>query len=88
MTTSMDDKESDWDKDFSSLKDTIMQDGAIDNKTKKLLALASAVAVGCDECVSHHKKFARNAGLKDSEIEEAILVASLIRLGSGLRHVD
>jgi len=43
MTISMDDTESNWEKDFSNLKDTIMQDGVIDNKTKKLLALASAV---------------------------------------------
>lgn len=71
---------------FSSIKKAIMEDGAIDRRTKKLLALASAVAVGCDTCFSTNRKFAKDAGISDEEIEEAILVASLIRLGSGLNY--
>ncbi|MCQ6962014.1 carboxymuconolactone decarboxylase family protein [Methanolobus chelungpuianus] len=71
---------------FSSMKKAIMEDGAIDRRTKKLLAVASAVAVGCDTCFSTQKKYARNAGISDEEIDEAILVAALIRLGSGLNY--
>lgn len=71
---------------FSAMKKAIMEDGAIDRRTKKLLAVASAVAVGCDTCFSTNRKFAKDAGISDEEIEEAILVASLIRLGSGLNY--
>ncbi|MEZ5336377.1 MAG: carboxymuconolactone decarboxylase family protein [Methanolobus sp.] len=71
---------------FTSMKKAIMEDGAIDSRTKKLLALASTVAVGCDTCFITNKKLAKNAGISDEEIEEAILVASLIRLGSGLNY--
>ncbi|MDW7733202.1 MAG: carboxymuconolactone decarboxylase family protein [Methanolobus sp.] len=71
---------------FSSMKKAIMEDGAIDRRTKKLLAISSAVAVGCDTCFSTNKKLAKDAGISDEEIEEAILVASLIRLGSGLNY--
>ena len=72
---------------FSNMKKTIMEDGAIDRRTKKLLTIASAVAVGCDTCFSTNKKLAKEAGISDEEIEEAILVASLIRLGSGLNYM-
>ncbi|WP_406658153.1 carboxymuconolactone decarboxylase family protein [Methanolobus sp. ZRKC2] len=71
---------------FSSMKKTIMEDGAIDRRTKKLLAVASAVAVGCDTCFLTNKKFAKEAGISDEEIDEAILVAALIRMGSGLNY--
>ena len=71
---------------FYSMKKAIMEDGAIDSRTKKLLTIASAVAVGCDECFSANRKRAKDAGVSDEEIEEAILVASLIRLGSGLNY--
>jgi AhpD family alkylhydroperoxidase len=71
---------------FSSMKKAIMEDGAIDRRTKKLLAVASAVAVSCDTCFSTQRKHAKDAGISDEEIEEAILVASLIRLGSGLNY--
>ncbi|WP_340820510.1 carboxymuconolactone decarboxylase family protein [Methanolobus sp. WCC4] len=71
---------------FNSMKKAIMEDGAIDSRTKKLLTIASAVAVGCDACFSTNRKRAKDAGISDEEIEEAILVASLIRLGSGLNY--
>lgn len=72
---------------FSAMKKTIMEDGAIDSRTKKLLLIASAVAVGCDACFSANKKRAMDAGISDEEINEAILVASLIRMSSGLNYM-
>jgi AhpD family alkylhydroperoxidase len=73
---------------FSEMKLKIMQDGAIDKRTKKLIALACAAATGCDQCVVRHKGFAKNAGISEEEIEEALIVASLIRMGSGLKYID
>ncbi|WP_321430439.1 carboxymuconolactone decarboxylase family protein [uncultured Methanolobus sp.] len=72
---------------FSTMKQAIMEDGAIDSRTKKLLLIASAVAVGCDACFSANKKRAKDAGISDDEINEAIAVASLIKMSSGLNYM-
>ena len=71
---------------FADLKKNIMADGALDRRTKKLLAVASAVAVGCDQCFEAQKEFAKNIGITDEEIQEAIQVAALIRFGSGFKY--
>ncbi|WP_407281664.1 carboxymuconolactone decarboxylase family protein [Methanolobus sp. WCC1] len=71
---------------FSAMKRAIMEDGAIDSRTKKLILIASAVAVGCDVCFSANSKRAKDAGISDDEINEAIMVASLIRMSSGLNY--
>lgn len=73
---------------FTDMKMKIMQDGAIDKRTKKLIALACAAATGCDQCVVRHKGYTKKSGISDEEIEEALLVASLIRMGSGLKYID
>ncbi|ADI74163.1 alkylhydroperoxidase like protein, AhpD family [Methanohalobium evestigatum Z-7303] len=73
--------------DLDNIKGNIMGDGAVSSRTKKLLTIASAVATGCDECVEKHKKEAKDAGINDDEISEAILVASLIRFGSGIKYL-
>nr|WP_202319304.1 carboxymuconolactone decarboxylase family protein [Archaeoglobus neptunius] len=64
-----------------------MKDGAIPARMKRLIAIASAVAVGCDFCVDHHVKLAYQEGISRKEIVEVILVASLVRFGSGVRYV-
>ncbi|MFP4655756.1 MAG: carboxymuconolactone decarboxylase family protein [Methanohalobium sp.] len=74
--------------DLNYIKNNIMDDGAVSSRTKKLLAIASAVATGCDQCVEKHKKEAKDAGLNDDEISEAILVAALIRFGSGVKYLN
>jgi AhpD family alkylhydroperoxidase len=74
--------------DLSSLKAAIMAEGVIDARTKKLLAIASAVALDCEPCVKRHREFAREAGISEDEVDEAVLVASLIRFGSGLKYLS
>ncbi len=63
--------------DFEGFSEKIMKDGAIPAKVKRLIAIASAVAVGCDYCVDRHVKLAYKEGISRDEIAEAILVASL-----------
>ncbi len=75
------------DYDFKEFSDRIMKDGEISAKVKRLIAIASAVAVGCEYCVNHHIKLARDEGISKKEIIEAILVASLVRFGSGVRFI-
>gem|GEM_PF-1338069 len=73
--------------DFETFSQQIMNDGAIGVKTKRLIAIASAVAIGCDFCVEHHVNLACDEGISKEEIAEAMLVASLVRFGSGARYV-
>ena len=73
--------------DFEGFSEKIMKDGVISAKVKRLIAIASAVAVGCDYCVDHHVKLAYEEGISRDEIAEAILVASLVRFGSGVRFI-
>lgn len=71
---------------FSELKDKIFCEAELDTRTKRLIALGSAVAINCDECADHQKALAKEAGFTEEQINEAIAVAALIRFGSGLRH--
>ncbi|MEL4304488.1 carboxymuconolactone decarboxylase family protein [Methanococcoides sp. LMO-2] len=73
---------------FSDLKDRLFADNNLEGKTKRLIALGSAVAINCDECVDNQKNLARKAGFTDDEINEDIAIAALIRFGSGLKHID
>lgn len=74
--------------DFGAAIENIFKDDVLPSKTKRLIAIASAVATGCDFCFEHHKKLAEDEGLSNEEIEEAVLVASLVRFGSGLRYIE
>jgi len=73
---------------FESFIKNVFKDDILPSKTKRLIAIASAVATGCDFCFEHHKKLAKSDGLSDEEIDEAVLVASLVRFGSGLRYIE
>jgi len=53
-------------------------EGALDAKTKELMALAIAVAVRCDGCIAFHVHDAVDAGATADEIAEAIGVAILM----------
>ncbi len=76
-----------FDVDLDALSKQIMKDGAIESKIKRLIAIASATAIGCDFCVEHHTKLAYDEGITKEEIAEAMLVASLVRFGSGVRYL-
>ncbi len=56
-------------------------DGALDYKTKELVALAIGVAVRCDGCIAYHVHDALRAGATREEIMEAVGVA--IFMGGG-----
>ena len=46
--------------------------GALDEKTKELIALAIAVSKECDGCIASHARGAVRAGATDSEVAEAL----------------
>jgi AhpD family alkylhydroperoxidase len=66
---------------FGQLHQKATADGALDKKTKELMALAIGIAVHCDGCVAYHVHDALKAGATRPEILEAIGVA--IMMGGG-----
>jgi AhpD family alkylhydroperoxidase len=56
--------------------------GALDAKTKQLIALGVAAQIPCTYCVFAHTKFAKAAGATDAQIKEAIATAALVRFNS------
>jgi AhpD family alkylhydroperoxidase len=53
--------------------------GALDGKTKELIALAVAAQIPCDYCVYGHTVGAKHAGATEDQIKEAIAVSALVR---------
>lgn len=60
------------------------KDGALDAKTKELIALAIAIAMRCDGCVTHHAKLAAKKGLERQQVAEMIGVAMQMCGGPGM----
>ncbi len=64
--------------DTISVMDRVMvTDGALDRKTKRLIALACVAVRMCDDCVYPQAKVAKNYGATKEEILEALNVAVL-----------
>ena len=66
---------------FSALAQAATRDGALDKKTKELIALALGVAAHCDGCIGFHAEALVKLGAKRQEIEEALGMA--IYMGGG-----
>lgn len=63
---------------FSSLHESSLKPGALDKKTKELIALGIAITVRCDGCISFHVHDAMQAGANKNEIAETVSVAILM----------
>ena len=68
-------------KTFGEFHHAAFQDGALDTKTKELIALAIAVIERCDGCIASHAEGAAKAGASRQEAAEAIGVAFLMNGG-------
>lgn len=68
-------------KAFSGLASAVMAPGALDIKTKELMALALAVSHRCDGCIASHARGAAKHGASEAEVAEAIGVAVLMTGG-------
>lgn len=68
-------------KSFSAMAQNATKAGALDAKTKELLALAIGVAVRCDDCIAFHAKAAASLGATREEIMETLGMA--IYMGAG-----
>lgn len=66
---------------FADMGKAALQPGALDTKTKELIALAISVAVRCDPCVTYHASAAQRAGAGRDEVAEAMGLA--VYMGAG-----
>ena len=68
-------------KAFSAMAQNATKAGALDAKTKELIALAIGVATRCDDCIAFHSKAAAKLGATREEIMETLGMA--IYMGAG-----
>ena len=73
---------------FEMLHEAAGATGAIDRKTKELMALAISVTHGCDDCIAHHVHDAIEAGATREELAEALGVAVLMGGGPGMIYAS
>lgn len=69
---------------FSALHRSGTEPGALDTKTKELMALAIAVAQHCDGCIAFHVHDALKAGATEEEVAETLGVAILMGGGPSM----
>ena len=68
-------------KGFGAMHAAANTDGALDKKTKELLAMAIAVAVRCPGCIGSHAKAAVRLGVTREEMLETLAVS--VYMGGG-----
>jgi len=68
-------------KGFSALAKGATADGALDGKTKELIALALGIAARCDGCLAFHAKAVAELGGSREEVLEVVAMA--IYMGGG-----
>jgi len=71
---------------FGELSRSAFADGALDRRTKELIAFAIGVVEGCDGCVASHGQAAARAGATRQEAAEAIGVTFLMHGGPATIH--
>lgn len=66
---------------FSQLAKAALADGALDAKTKELIALAVGVAAQCDGCLGFHTQALVRLGATEQEVAETLAV--VVYMGGG-----
>ena len=61
-------------------------EGALDETTKQLIAVAVAHTTQCPYCITGHTKLAKRKGATSEQIMEAIWVAAEMRAGGAYAH--
>ena len=71
---------------FQEFSRQVFADGALDEKTKQLIAVAVAHVTQCPYCIEGHTKAALRKGADEHELMEAIWVAAEMRAGGAYAH--
>jgi len=71
---------------FREFSRKVFAAGALDAKTKQLVAVAVAHVTQCPYCIRGHTRAARHAGAAEQEVMEAIWVTAEMRAGGAFAH--
>lgn len=71
---------------FKAFSKAVFAPGALDARTKQLIAVAVAHVTQCAYCIRGHTEGAVQAGASEAEIMEAIWVAAEMRAGGAYAH--
>ena len=58
--------------------------GQLDAKTRELIAVAVAITLRCDGCITVHTDAARKLGASEAEVAEALGVATSVNAGAAV----
>ena len=68
---------------FARLHKKSVEDGALSNKIKEMMALAISIAIGCEGCIAYHVHDAISVGATRQELLETIGVGLMMGGGPG-----
>jgi len=71
---------------FQALNADQNGNGALDPKTRELIALAVAVTTRCDSCIATHARAARRAGVTEAELADAMGTAVALNAGAAYSY--
>ena len=71
-------------KGYVTLGGAGRQTGRLDAKTRELIAIAVAITLRCDGCITVHTEAARKLGATQEEIAEALGVAVSVNAGAAI----
>lgn len=71
---------------FSALAKAATREGALDKKTKELIALAIGIATRCDGCIGFHTEALVRLGATRQEVEETLGMAVYMGGGPSLMY--
>lgn len=74
------------DEAFKAFTKAVFAEGALDTRTKQLIAVAVAHVTQCPWCIEGHVKAARRAGATAEQIMEAVWIAAEMRAGAAFAH--
>ena len=69
---------------YTTLGRTGQKEGHLDEKTRELVALAIAITLRCDGCITVHTAAARGRGATKEEIAEVLGVAVSVNAGAAV----
>lgn len=73
-------------KGFYDMAGAASKDGALDKKTKELIALAIGVATRCDGCIGFHAKALKDLRASRQEVAEVLGMAMYMGGGPSLMY--
>jgi AhpD family alkylhydroperoxidase len=75
-------------KAFASMATSAGAQGALEPKTKELIALAISVAIRCDDCIAFHAKAASQRGATRDEVMETLAMSVYMGAGPSVMYAS